>query len=129
MMIEASVFAAIVALAIVLFSTNFKTIDSHVASCEKLCAAAHADALPKEFERAVVDADGKVLKKSSLISVREIGSMRYEDTNVLKRIKERSSTGGGFVEIFDCDDRKLETVTAYVQQTDDDTYTIFSRKR
>lgn len=114
----------IIVLAISLFVTNGLSIRSHVREHDRLYEAAmniDNDNAPTGFEFAVVTSEGAVTRRSTLFADADMSEMVFmRRYNVLKRMRQRCSTGGGFLSAFDCGDRCLVATLVYVhnQRTD-----------
>ena len=108
-----TVWVIVVILSGLLFARNYVVISKDVSLCNALYRASR-EGDDDKYETAVVARDGKVLKPTRLIDASNIEGSRFKDKDVLIRLKERSATGGGYLDVYDCHDRRLRAKTVYV---------------
>jgi hypothetical protein len=123
--ISIAIWVSVVLLSLLLFGRNYASISQNVSLCNSLYSASISGG--EGFETAVVARDGKVLRPTRLIDASNVEGARFREKDVLSRLKERSATGGGYLEIYDCHARKLQANTVYVNADKKGNFRVTSR--
>jgi hypothetical protein len=109
----------IIILALSLFVANGITIRADVRAHDRLYVASTAidhDHTPDGFEYAVVTVKGSVKQRSTLFADADMSHMVFRRRyNVLERMRQRCSTGGGFLKAYNCSERGLVPTLMYTR--------------